>query len=338
VRGCIALQDGRLLLAGFAYASGNSDLLLARLTTNGELDTALAAAGFSRIDLGGSESAQSIIRLADGDLALTGSTAMLQPETSLTTSPIWGYEMPGTNSDVLFARIDADSGSLDPDFGNDGLTRVDFGETASESIAFGRRILLQADGKLVAVGARAERGDWWNTYRLALTRVDPAGTGNAGVASFAAGYIEVTEGGAPATFSVRRTGGSTGVLTVGYTTVAQTAVAPGDFTAVSGTLTWASGDVLPKSVTVPITNDGDREDFEYFTIDLTGADPHVGLDNLWVSIRNDDVPPPPVPPPGAPPQAGGSSGGGGAAGLEVLLLLAMVGGVARRFTARWLTR
>jgi hypothetical protein len=57
-----------------------------------------------------------------------------------------------------------------------------------------------------------------------------------------------------ATLLVTRTGGSTGPVTVNFTTVNGTALAGQDFTATSGTLTWADGDTAPKPVTIPLLN------------------------------------------------------------------------------------
>ena len=56
--------------------------------------------------------------------------------------------------------------------------------------------------------------------------------------------------GSSVTFSVNRTGGSTGALQVGYSTVS----GPGHFTPVSGLLYWASGDTSVKTITVALTS------------------------------------------------------------------------------------
>jgi hypothetical protein len=67
-----------------------------------------------------------------------------------------------------------------------------------------------------------------------------------------AGYT-VSEASAVATITVARTGG-TAAFTVNYATSPGSALAPDDYTAVSGTLSFAAG-VLSKTFTVPITND-----------------------------------------------------------------------------------
>ena len=73
--------------------------------------------------------------------------------------------------------------------------------------------------------------------------------------------------GGNAVVSVARTGGSSGVISVGYSTVADSAGA-GDFTDTSGTLTWADGDAAAKTILVPIIADGVAEGAESLLVHL----------------------------------------------------------------------
>ncbi len=59
-------------------------------------------------------------------------------------------------------------------------------------------------------------------------------------------------------------------VTVAYTTVDKTAFAGADYTATSGSLTFAPGETS-KTITVPITNDALGEDGETFQVKLTTA-------------------------------------------------------------------
>jgi hypothetical protein len=77
----------------------------------------------------------------------------------------------------------------------------------------------------------------------------------------AAGIVSVT---------VDRTGGSSGAVSVTYATVNGTAVAGTDFTASSGTLSWASGDTASKSFTVPVINLTPFSGNKAFTVELSG--------------------------------------------------------------------
>ena len=72
---------------------------------------------------------------------------------------------------------------------------------------------------------------------------------------------------------------ATGVVTVQYTTVDATAVAPADYAATSGTLTFAPGDTRKQTALVPIVDDGDEDTGETFRLVLsnpTGSDANNG--------------------------------------------------------------
>jgi hypothetical protein len=71
--------------------------------------------------------------------------------------------------------------------------------------------------------------------------------------------------------SVSRTGGSSGAVSVAYATANGTATAGTNYTAESGTLTWASGDAANKSFTVPISSSALFVGTKAFTITLSAA-------------------------------------------------------------------
>ncbi|POY35328.1 hypothetical protein C3K47_16215 [Solitalea longa] len=60
----------------------------------------------------------------------------------------------------------------------------------------------------------------------------------------------------------------TGTATVNYATINQSAVAPGDYTAANGTMTFNAGEYF-KPVTVTTISDGEDEPYEYFTMRLS---------------------------------------------------------------------
>ncbi len=91
-----------------------------------------------------------------------------------------------------------------------------------------------------------------------------------------------------AVVTVRNFGG--GAATVDWATADGSAQSPGDFTAASGTLSFASGETR-KTITVPIIDDGSPEEDESFTITLSnpsgavlGAD-HTATVTATVTIR-----------------------------------------------------
>jgi hypothetical protein len=81
-----------------------------------------------------------------------------------------------------------------------------------------------------------------------------SGSGSTGVISLSASTYAVAQSAGGLTVTVNRSGGSSGAASVGYATANSTAIAGTNYTAESGQLTWASGDMTAKSFTVPISN------------------------------------------------------------------------------------
>ena len=89
----------------------------------------------------------------------------------------------------------------------------------------------------------------------------------------------------------RRGSGYTFPGSVNYTTMAGTALATSDYTTRSGTLTWASGDSTPRTITVPITGGAVAESPEQFTVQLSAPTPGMALgtpSTATVLILDDD--------------------------------------------------
>lgn len=79
----------------------------------------------------------------------------------------------------------------------------------------------------------------------------------------------VGEGEGSISFTVTRARDSAGAITVDYATASGTATSGTDFTATSGTLSWAAGDMTSRTITVPITADAVSETSETFTLSLS---------------------------------------------------------------------
>ena len=103
--------------------------------------------------------------------------------------------------------------------------------------------------------------------------------------------LSINEGAGTATFTVNRTGGSTGAATVGFSTTAGTATAGSDFAVTSGTLSFAEG-VTSQTFTVAIIDDGVAESDESFTVAIaapTGG-ATIGINSTsTVTIIDDDA-------------------------------------------------
>jgi len=110
-------------------------------------------------------------------------------------------------------------------------------------------------------------------------------------------YVVLENGGA-AQLTVNRVdagGGFGTTATVRYATQAGTALAASDFTAVSGTLTWAAGDSSSKTITVPIVNDAVAEPPESFKVVLSSPSAGTGIatpDATVLILDDDEVFPP----------------------------------------------
>ena len=92
--------------------------------------------------------------------------------------------------------------------------------------------------------------------------------GATGLVQFGATTMSVREDLSTLTIPVNRVGGSSGPLTVNFATANNTAVAGQDYTAVSGTLTFADGETS-KTISLPIINDNVVEDSETMFVTLS---------------------------------------------------------------------
>ena len=104
-----------------------------------------------------------------------------------------------------------------------------------------------------------------------MTIVDDDGAATAGVAAFTSAAFSAGEGEPLATVSVSRTGGSQGAVAVDYDTADGSSKAGQDYTAVEGSLDWASGDAADKSFQIPILDDVDFEGDETVSVSLSQA-------------------------------------------------------------------
>jgi hypothetical protein len=183
------------------------------------------------------------------------------------------------------------------------------------------RLLQQPDGKVVAIGAQIDPGEWWDTLNIAITRLDPYGSGSNGWAGLNQTYVSAPAGGGEVAFSVRRTGGSTGPLSVDYRTVDDTAAAGTNYVSRSGTLSWPDGDMSDRTLTITVLNDPSATNFLHFKAELFNSSGGLAVDQATVYISHNAPPPPPGG--GNSGGNGNAGGGGGAIGIELWLLLAL---------------
>ena len=164
---------GKILVAGITWAadSTNSDFALARYNDDGSLDTdGFGIDGVVVTDLGN-------FSYVNG--------ATLQPDGKIL---VVGYVDDGVTNDFFLVRYN-DDGSLDTDFGSDGVVITDLG---GRDIA--RSVTVQPDGKILVAGDTAtESGDFASDF--ALVRYNDNGTldtdfGTGGIVITDLGYDE----------------------------------------------------------------------------------------------------------------------------------------------------
>ena len=97
---------------------------------------------------------------------------------------------------------------------------------------------------------------------------DPITVGDAGTVQFSAATYSASENAGTATITVTRSGGTSGPLTVNYSTANGTAMAGQDYTSTSGVLTFAMGETS-KTFTIPIADDAFNEANETVNLTLT---------------------------------------------------------------------
>ncbi len=192
----VVLQpDGKIVLAGASSVQGQGDFAVARLDRDGSLDETFSGDGKLTTDFNTSSLATDVALQSDGDIVVSGvayggsdtswdfAIAVYNPDGSLDTGFSsnglrildfddeydWAYAVAvqpdnkilvggqagiGGDGDFGIARFTT-AGSLDPTFDDDGIVTTGFGET--ETIG---DLVLQPDGKIVAVGDGKQGGDY----------------------------------------------------------------------------------------------------------------------------------------------------------------------------------
>jgi outer membrane autotransporter protein len=109
---------------------------------------------------------------------------------------------------------------------------------------------------------------------------------------FISAQVDAAEGDGQAVLTLVRTGGTSGEVTVAYTTVDGTAVAGEDYVATSGTVIWADGDGEDKTITVELIQDEEEEEPETFSVLLTRITGNAQFGaNREVTVVITDTPP-----------------------------------------------
>ena len=182
------------------------------------------------------------------------------------------------------------NGELDILFGNAGTTLLDLPSEGGGSLPAINDVTALADGRVLIAG---EAGAAPFVVRL----LGDSGGDSPGVVGVVDSSVPVSEPDGHATVTVRRTGGSSGTVSVDYRTKADpNAATPAtggeDYTDGSARLTWNDGDVSDKQITVPIADNETPEELESFLVALETPQGGVGLgtSNATVEILGDGAP------------------------------------------------
>jgi uncharacterized delta-60 repeat protein/uncharacterized repeat protein (TIGR01451 family) len=282
VNAVVVQPDGRILIAGdFTQVNGTPRLRIARLNANGSLDSsfnpgtgadavvnalALTAdgdvlVGGAFVTMGGVTSPRLARLNADGsvDSGFNPGSGANGPVSAIVVQPDGNIVVGGYftlfNGQVRnrIVRLTA-GGALDPS--------VNFGTGANDYIA---AVGLQDyDGKIV-VGGGFTRFD--ELPRVGIARLFGGTNVGAGTFHFSASTYRVSEGSNSVQIPVVRSGGLQGTVSVNYSTANGSAVAPGDYTVVSGTLTFAPAENV-KYITVPVVDNPGTNADKTFTVTL----------------------------------------------------------------------
>jgi len=130
-RDVILQPDGKIICVGSSDFGGTLAFGLARYNDDGSLDTSFSNDG-------------KVITNVAGSTYDIGFKAALQLDNKIVVA---GYTVSSDNHDFALVRYNTD-GSLDPNFGFDGIVVTDIGLFNDEA----NSVVIQSDGKIVAVG------------------------------------------------------------------------------------------------------------------------------------------------------------------------------------------
>jgi len=132
----IALENGSILISGTRKTGDVTDFIIARLNSDGTIDTSFASNGIAVVDFGdSSDFAKSMAVQDDGSIVIAGF--------SDNGGDLSDYSK---TNDFAMVRL-LENGSLDESFGQSGYVLTDFGDSDYAS-----EVVIQADGKILVAG------------------------------------------------------------------------------------------------------------------------------------------------------------------------------------------
>jgi hypothetical protein len=146
------------------------------------------------------------------------------------------------------------------------------GEMAAKSFTIPTRSTVAFTGtKNFTIKLAAPSGAALGTPSAATATLMGSAAASPGAIALSAATYGINQSSGTLTVTATRTGGSTGAVTVAYATANGTAATGKDYTAKSGTLSWASADTAAKTFTVPISNTTPFTGTRTFAVALSGV-------------------------------------------------------------------
>ena len=297
-------SDVHIIRAGGGYriASGDGNCNVVAVTASGELDNSFGTGGIAPVaaQSGAWRSCSTISAYPDGRLLVAGSadghgfavrlfaSGAEDPDfvvdevgdaftdaTALAIADDASVLIAGTGvNGAAIMRLQAD-GTLDALFGIAGKTTIDLpSENGTRTLV--HDMAVRTDGSVLAAG-----GDHWSDRPFVVRLLGADGSSAPGVLGVTQqGVVETVEQAQEVVASVRRTGGSSGSVSVAYQTVAEgsrAATGGEDYVDVSGHLYWADGDTAEQQIRVRILANDPVEEFEFFSLMLSDVQGGAGL-------------------------------------------------------------
>lgn len=162
----IAVQNGKLIVAGSRSSQSGADFFVARYSTDGELDTSFGQSGYTTLDFDGGTFGGFITQNSDSVYAIA-----VGPDNAFVVAG--GARGPGgvPAGGYALAKYTPD-GELDPTFSMDGFAVTQIGPPGGMVATAFYAVVIQPDGKILAGGSLYNGTTNGNDYLLVRYNTD----------------------------------------------------------------------------------------------------------------------------------------------------------------------
>ena len=294
--------DGKLILSGYTSLPGTGsptlqqeDSVVARYNADGSVDSTFGTNGYLRTLFAraytqpvqsGERAMAAVVDSSSGAISVLGAITARTYDAG--GSPVTAWWAPAV------ARVTA-SGATDATFGIKGFSILPFNSESHKYNAFiPRAINSLANGQLMVLAMPGEFSNPSTATAQSIAIARLTTTADYPGLLIAEDVGSVVENIGSVAVNVNREGGTTGVVSVDYTTQSDTASAGSDFVATSGTLRWEDGEFGSKRVVIPIVSDAlvenSDESFRLVLSNPSGG-AQIARSVASITIARDDVVP-----------------------------------------------